>query len=98
MMQFNVLHLYLIIDPQIIQPSDNSHTVTFGESSSSVQLMCSLNVIIPSNVTVIWTHNNNLRPPYSSVTQTGNNTTLLIENPRPSDAGVYCCTFRELTL
>jgi len=93
-----VLHLYLIIDSQIIQPSDNSHTVTFTESSSSVQLMCSLNVIIPSNVTVIWTHNGNPPSLDSRVTQTGNTTTLLIENPQPSDAGQYSCTFGGLNL
>jgi len=82
------LHVYLIIDPQIIQPPDNSHTVTFDESSSSVQLMCcSLNVIIPLNVTVIWAHNGNLRPFNSIATQTENTATLLIENPQPSDAG-----------
>jgi len=80
-----------IIDPQIIQPSDNSQTVTFDESSSFVQLMCSLNIIIPSSVTVLWTHNGNLPPPNSSVTQTGNTTTLLIENPQSSDAGQYSC-------
>jgi len=92
------LHVSLIIDPQIIQPPDNSHTLTFDESSSSVQLMCSLNVIISSNVTVFWTYNGNLPPPNSRVTQTGNTTTLLIENPQSSDAGQYCCTFIQFKL
>jgi len=87
------LHVYLIIDPRIIRPPDNSHTVTFDELSSSVQLMCSLNVTIPSSVIVIWTHDANLPPPNSRVTKTGNTTTLLIENPQPIDAGVYQCTF-----
>jgi len=90
--------LYLIIDPQIIQPPDNSHTVAFDESSSSVQLMCSLNVIIPSSVTVLWTYDSNDPPPNSRVIQTGNTTTLLIENPQPSDAGDYRCVFGELLL
>ena len=98
MIEFNGLHVYLIIDPKIVQPSNNSHAITFDESSSSVQLMCSLNVIIPSNVTVIWTHNGNL-PPNSRVTKTGNTaTTLLIENPQPLHAGIYKCLFRELNL
>jgi len=98
MIEFNGLHVYLIIDPKIVQPSNNSHAITFDESSSSVQLMCSLNVIIPSNVTVIWTHNGNLPPLSSRVIQTGNNTTLLIENPQSSDACLYRCIFRELNL
>jgi len=93
-----ILFLYLIIVPQIIQPPVNFYTITFDESSSSVQLMCSLNVIIPSSVTVIWTHNDNPPPPNSNATQTGNTTTLLIENLQPIDTGVYKCLFRELTL
>jgi len=92
------LHVYLIIDPQIIQPLDNFHTVTFDESSSSLQLICSLNVTIPSSVTVIWTHNGNPPPLGSSVAQTGNTATLLMENPQPSDAGQYSCTFEGLNL
>jgi len=60
--------------------------------------MCSLNVIIPSSVTVIWTHDSNLPPPNSRVIQTGNTATLLIENPQQSDAGQYTCTFGGLNL
>ena len=47
-------------------------------------------------MTVIWTHNGLNPPPSSRVIQTGNTTTLLIENPQPSDAGVYRCTFSEI--
>jgi len=60
--------------------------------------MCSLNVTISSNVTVKWTHDSNVPSPNSRVTQTGNTTTLLIENPQPLDAGVYQCLFIELDL
>jgi len=60
--------------------------------------MCSLNVTIPSNVTVIWTQGSNDPPPNSKVIQIGNTATLLIENPQPIDAGVYKCLFRELIL
>ena len=89
--------LILIIVPQIIEPPDNFHTVTFDESTSSVQLMCSLNVIIPSTVTVTWTHDNIVTHP-NEVTQSGNTTTLVIVNPQPSDAGVYECVFIGLNL
>jgi len=74
MLILSLMCYILIIDPQIIQPSNNSHTVTFDESSSSAQLMCSLDVTIPSSVTVIWTHNGNLPPPNSIATQIGNTT------------------------
>ena len=63
--------------------------------------MCSLNVIIPSSVTVTWSYNNNLflviEPP-NKVTTAGNTTTLVIGDPRPSDAGVYECAFSGLRL
>ena len=92
--------LILVIVPQIVQPPEELYIVTFDESTSSVQLMCSLNVIIPSSVRVIWTYNSNtfLIIPPNEVTQTGNTTTLVIRNPQPSDAGVYQCTFSELNL
>ena len=90
----------VVLVPQIIQPPDNFHIVTFDESSTSVQLMCSLNVIIPSSVTVIWSYNSNpfLITPPNEVITAGNITTLLIVNPQPSDAGDYDCTFSGLNL
>ena len=92
--------LILVIVPQIIEPPDNFHRVTFDESTSSVQLMCSLNIIIPSSVTVIWSYNGNpfLITLPNKVITAGNTTTLLIVNPQPSDAGVYQCIFSGLNL
>ena len=83
------------LDAQIIHPPVDHSTVTFYESNSSIQLMCSLNVDIPSSVMVTWIHNSNLvrMTPPNKVTQTGNTTTLLIGNPQPSDAGTYACSF-----
>ena len=92
--------LILVIVPQIVQPPEDFHIVTFDESTNSVQLMCSLNVTIPSSVRVIWTHNNGpfiVTSPNEVIT-TGNTTTLLIVNPQPSDAGDYWCTFSGLNL
>lgn len=62
--------------------------------------MCSLNVTIPSSVTVIWSHNSNsfLITPPNEVITAGNTTTLLILNPQPSDAGDYDCIFSGLNL
>ena len=71
--------------------------VTFDESTDSVQLMCSLNIDIPSSVTVTWTHNSNIVIT-NGVSIAGNTTTLVIENPQPSYAGVYQCAFPELNL
>ena len=69
--------------------------MTFSKSTDSVQLMCSLNIDIPSNVTVTWLHNGSdvvITPP-NKVLTVGNATTLIIVNPQPSDAGIYQCVF-----
>ena len=88
-----------MVDPEIIQPQDDSHVVTFDESTSSVQLTCSLNVPIPFNVTV-WSHNGDpvIVTPPNEVLTTGNTATLVIGDPQLSDAGVYDCAFNGLDL
>ena len=93
----SLLHIAV---PQIIQPPDDFHTVTFNESTSSVQLMCSLNVTIPLIVTVTWSYYNNafLITPPNKVITAGNTTTLVIVNPRPLDAGAYDCAFSGFNL
>ena len=85
---------FFIIAPSIIYPQNDSQVVTFNNSLSSVQLMCSLNVTIPSSMTVTWSHNGTTTPP-NEVLTAGNTTTLVIRNPQPSDAGVYQCVFND---
>ena len=70
----------------------------FNESASSVQLICSLNIDIPSSVTVTWLDGNHVfnLGPSDAITQAGNTTTLIIGNPQQSDAGVYQCSFRGI--
>ena len=89
-------YVYTYSGVDIIQPTKDSHNVTFDESSS-VQLMCSLNIDIPSSVTVKWLHNDSIVMTTSpnKITQTGNTTTLTIENPQSSDAGFYQCVFNN---
>ena len=57
--------------------------------------MCSLNIDIPSSVTVTWLHYSNAfnLGPSDVITQAGTTATLIIGNPQPSDAGVYQCSF-----
>ena len=88
------------IAPRIIQPSADFHRVTFNELTSSVRLMCSLDIIIPSNVTVAWTHNGTIvmLMHRNEVTQAGDTTTLHIRSPQLSDAGEYQCVFSGLDL
>ena len=44
---------------------------------------------------VTWLHNGNLATtsPPNEVIQVDRNTTLIVRNPQPSDAGVYQCVF-----
>ena len=93
-----MLHYLYTIDLEIIQPPVDFYKVTFDESTDAVQLMCSLNIDIPSNVTVIWIYNNIIQLPNELVSTAGNTTTLVIRNPQPSDAGVYWCVFSEMNM
>jgi len=74
--------------------------MAFTNSASSVQLMCSLNINIPSSLTILWTYNAIpfIVVPPNEVITTGNTATLVIQNPQPSDAGLYQCTFVGLGL
>ena len=58
-------------------------------------LTCSLNVIIPSSVTVSWVQNSTIIIPSSEVTQDNHTTTLQIDSPESSDAGVDQCVFND---
>ena len=55
-------------------------------------LTCSLNVTIPSTVTVTWLHNGSV---FMTASSNDNTATLQIGNLQPSDAGVYQCVFND---
>ena len=77
-------------------PTD-THMINFNESTSSIQLMCSLNINIPSSVTVTWLHNSSdvvVTSPNGIITAS-NTTTLIIAKPQPSDACIYRCVFND---
>jgi len=60
---------------------------------------CSLNVTIPSSVSILWRHNGSLvKTTPDNAMQTGNTTTLLIGNLQPSDAGVYQCIINNFDI
>ena len=89
--------MYACIFTEIIQPPVDNSRMPVDVSTSPVQLMCSLNINISSSVEVMWLHNGStiVTTPPNEVTQTGNTTTLLIEDLQPSDAGVYQCVFNN---
>ena len=79
----------------ITQPSTDYDVQIVSSTATMANLTCSLNVTIPISVIVVWKHNITIPIPGNKITQTGNTTTLLIENPQPSDAGVYQCEFDD---
>ena len=57
-------------------------------------LTCSLNVTIPSDMIIIWSHNGSVVRT-DSVSRASKSTTLVIENFKPSDVGDYECKFNK---
>ena len=55
--------------------------------------MCSLNINIPSNVTVTWLHNDVVVMP-TKHDENSNTTTLVIRNPQSDDD--YMCVFTDI--
>ena len=70
----------------ITQPSTDNDVQIVSPTATMATLTCSLNINIPSSVTVVWIHNNTIALSPSSAS--GNTTTLVIQYPQPSDAGV----------
>ena len=76
----------------ITQPSIDNDVQIVTPTATMATLTCSLNVTIPSSMVVQWIGNNH---PLLSGDQTGNTTTLEIENFQSSDVGVYQCLFSD---
>ena len=76
----------------ITQPPTDNDVQIVSPTATMATLTCSLNVTIPSTVTVTWLHNGSavMTIPTNSVT-----TALLVQNLQPSDAGVYQCVFND---
>ena len=65
---------------------------------TQLTLMCSLNITIPSGMTITWLHNDSVVTTTMTQVDQNNNTVSLIKGrPRPSDAGVYQCVFNDTT-
>ena len=81
------------------QPSTDNDVQIVSPTATMTSITCSLNITIPSTVIVIWYHNGSIATIASNknAIRTSHSTTLLIENPRSSDAGVYQCKFYGIT-
>ena len=80
----------------ITQPSTNNYVQIVSPDAPRLTLMCSLNITIPSGMTITWLHDDCIK--FNSTTQVDQNSntaSLLKGIPRPSDAGVYQCMFND---
>ena len=80
----------------ITQPSTDNDVQMVYHTATMATLTCSLNVTIPSSMIITWTHNNTINVPANQTSTAGSTTTLTIENPQSSDAGVYQCVFNDV--
>ena len=81
----------------ITQPPADNDVQIISHIATMATLTCSLNITIPFDMFVTWDHNGNIATTASNknTIQTSHSTTLLIENPQSSDAGLYQCTFNN---
>ena len=82
----------------ITQPSTNDYVQIVSRDATQLTLMCSLNITIPSGMTITWLHNDSVAATTMTQDDQKINTVSLIQGrPRPSDAGVYQCVFNDTT-
>ena len=81
----------------ITEPSTDNDVQIISPTATMATLTCSLNTTIPTNMFIFWDHNGNLATAASNknVIQNSHSTTLQIQNPQSSDAGVYHCLFNN---
>ena len=84
----------------ITQPSTDNDVQIVSPTATMTSITCSLNITIPSTMIVIWSHNGDIATAASNknAIRTSHSTTLQIEYPRSSDAGVYQCVFNNVAI
>ena len=83
---------------RITQPSTNDYVQIVSPDATQLTLMCSLNITIPSGMTITWLHNDSIEA--TTMTQIDHNintVSLIMGKLIPSDAGIYQCVFNDTT-
>ena len=80
----------------ITQPSTDNYVQIPSSTATMATLTCSLNVTIPTDMIITWSHNGSVVTTITPDETTDGTTTLTIENPQLSDDGVYLCTFNDV--
>ena len=71
-------------------PADNDIQIVFP-NVTMMNLLCALNVTIPSGMMITWLHNGNIEVNLTTNREQTSNSVELIRSTQPSDAGVYQC-------
>ena len=81
----------------ITQPSTDNDVQIVSPTATMATLTCSLNITIPFGIFIIWGHNSTVATGASNrnAMETSHGTTLQIQNPQSSDAGIYQCVFND---
>ena len=79
----------------ITQPSTDYDVQIVSSTATMANLTCSLNVTIPESVQPFWQSNIRQSGIRHRNFKNDNSIKLQIENPQPSDAGVYQCVFDD---
>ena len=74
----------------ITQPSSDKHVQMVSPDMTSVTLSCSLNVVIPVDMVIIWKRDGDVISETTRSNQTTNITQI-----RADEAGVYQCIFND---
>jgi len=75
--------------------------IIFNDATSSVQLACSLDPIIPTTTTILWFNETSLfipSPPNTVLENNDTTTVITIVDPQLSDEGRYQCIFADTGL
>ena len=85
-----------LIPYHITQPNNDIQIVS--PTATMFNLMCSLNVSIPSGILVTWLHNGNVVIRLTTQIRLANTLILSLINFEPSAAGVYQCVLNDTVI
>ena len=82
----------------ITQPPTNDDIQIVFPNVTEINLLCVLNVNIPSGMMITWLHNGNVEVNLTTNKEQTSNSETLRRNTQPSDAGVYQCLFSDIAM
>ena len=82
----------------ITQPPADVEVQIIFPNVTMINLLCVLNVNIPSGMIITWLHNGNVEVNLTTNRKQTSNSVTLRRNTQPSDSGVYQCLFNDTAI